>query len=100
MAAAADADADEADAGGETDFAPSEDLSSTSMSFSSLAATADVPYLLLMLMIDTYSTVSLREKATLYAKESLSHVRVGAVTILGCNGDGDATNGCHKVRPC
>ena len=40
-------------------------------------------------MLDTFSTDSLKEKATLYAKESLSHVRVGAVTIIGCNGDGD-----------
>ena len=32
---------------------------------------------MLMLMLDTFSTASLKEKATLYAKESLSHVRVG-----------------------
>ena len=30
-----------------------------------------------MLMLETFSTInSLKEKATLYAKESLSHVRV------------------------
>ena len=28
-------------------------------------------------MLETFSTDSLKEKATLYAKESLSHVRVG-----------------------
>ena len=33
----------------------------------------------LMLMPETSSTASLKEKATLYAKESLSYVRVGGL---------------------